>query len=91
MSMMQECCYHGLCFNNFKDMAERIDLKGEPLFEFLHESPSGRLITKVPKGYKWGEFLFDFWDYTSQNDFKEEFMTTLSVNHNGFGKIFCNW
>ena len=92
MSMMRECCYHGLCFNNFKDMAERIgDLKGEPLFEFLHESPSGRLITKVPKGYKWGEFLFDFWDYTSQNDFKEEFMTTLSVNHNRFGKIFCNW
>ena len=68
---MHECCYHGLCFNNFKDMAERIgDLKGEALFGFLHESPSGRMISKVPKGYKWGEFLFDFWDYTSQNDYQ---------------------
>ena len=90
--MMQNYCFHNFCFNNFKDLVERIgELDGDPLFEYLHQSPSGRMISDVPKGYKWGEFLFDFWDFTLQNDFKEEFTTTWSVNHNGFGKIFCNW
>ena len=51
-------------------MADRIgDIKGVPLFEYLHESPEGHMINKVPKGYNWGEFLFDFWDFTSQQDF----------------------
>ena len=90
--MMRECCYNGWCFNNFKDMADCIgDIEGVPLFEYFHESPEGRMINKVPKGYNWGEFLFDFWDFTSQQDFKEEFTTTLAVNHNGHGKLFCNW
>ena len=91
ISMMRECCYNGWCFNNFKDMADHIgDIEGVPLFEYFHESPEGHMINKVPKGYNWGEFLFDFWDFTSQQDFKEEF-TTLAVNHNGHGKLFCNW
>ena len=62
-SKMRECCFNGTCFNNFLDLPERIgDIKGDALFEFLHESPSGHMISYVPKGYKWSEFLFDFWD-----------------------------
>ena len=91
-SKMWDCCFHGACFNNFKDLPERIgDIKGDALFEFLHESPSGHMISYVPKGYKWSEFLFDFWDFTSQQDFKDEFTTSLCVNHNGHSKIYCNW
>ena len=91
-SKMRDCCFHGACFNNFKDLPERIrDIKGDALFEFLHEHPSGCMISYVPKGYKWSEFLFDFWDFTSQQGFLDEFMTSLSVNHNGHSKIYCNW
>ena len=73
-------------------MPERIgDIKGDALFEFLHESPSGCMISYVPKGYKWSEFLFDFWDFTSQLNFEDEFTTSLCINHNGHSKIYCNW
>ena len=92
MSKMRECCFHRLCFNNFQDLPERIgDIKGEAMFEFLHESPSGRMISHVPKGFKWSEFLFDFWDFMSQQDFADEYITSLCVNHNGHSKIYCNW
>ena len=71
---MRECCFNGTCFNNFIDLSERIgDIKGDTLFEFLHESPSCHMISYVPKGCKWPEFLFDFWDFTSQNDFDDEY------------------
>ena len=37
------------CFNNFLDSPERIgNIKGDALFEFLHESPSGYMISYVP-------------------------------------------
>ena len=37
------------CFNNFLDLPERIgNIKGDALFEFLHESPSGCMISYVP-------------------------------------------
>ena len=36
------------------------DIEGVPLFEYFHESPEGHMINKVPKGYKWGEFLIWF-------------------------------
>ena len=37
------------CFNNFLGLPERIgNFKGDALFEFLHESPSGYMISYVP-------------------------------------------
>ena len=45
----------------------------------------------VPKGYKWSEFLFDFWDFTSLNDLDDEYSTSLYVNHYRHSKIYCNW
>ena len=69
---MQRCCYKGHCFDNFKDLPERIEnLSGKPLFDYIHESPSGMLINKVLKETKWNDFLHDYWDYTSQLDFKD--------------------
>ena len=54
-------------------------------------SPENNLIDKVPKGTKWNEFLFDYWDFTSQKDFTEEFTTSVDVNHYGNDKIYVNW
>ena len=63
---MQKCCYEGTCFDNFKDLPQRIEnLNGKPLFDYMHESLSGMIINKVPKGTKWNDFLYDYWDYTS--------------------------
>ena len=91
-SKMQECCFNGDCFNNFKDLAERIEyLSGKPLLDYIHESPTGLLINKIPRGTKWNDFLFDYWDYKSQCDFKEELITTLDVNRFENDKIFVNW
>ena len=71
MSRMQICCYEGQCFGNFKDLPERIEnLSGKPLFDCVHESLSGMMIDKVPKGYKWNDFIYDYWDYMSQLDLK---------------------
>ena len=89
---MQRCCYEGQCFGNFKDLPERIEnLSGKPLFDYIHESPSGMLINKVPKGSKWNDFIYDYWDYTSKLDFEDEFMTTIDVNRFGHDKVFINW
>ena len=37
------------------------------------------MISYVPKGYKWSEFLFDFWDFTSLNDFDDEYTTIMDT------------
>ena len=80
------------CFNNFLDSPERIgNIKGDALFEFLHESPSGHMISYVPKVYKWSKFLFDFWDFSSLNNFDDEYTTSLCVIHYGHSKIYCKW
>ena len=49
------------------------------------------LINKVPKGTKWNDYLFDYWDFKSQCDFEEEFTTTTDVNCFGNDKVFVNW
>ena len=91
-SNMRECCFNGTCFNNFLDFSERIgNIKGDVLFEFLHQSPSGHMVSYVPKGYKWSEFLFDFWDFASLNNFDDEYTTSRCVNHYRHSKIYCNW
>ena len=50
-SKMRLCCYNGECWDSFKDLPQRIEsLSGKPLLEFIHKSPTGMLINKVPKG-----------------------------------------
>ena len=89
---MQKCCYEGTCFDNFKDLPQRIEnLNGKPLFDYMHESPSGMIINKVPKATEWNDFLYDYWDYTSKLDFEDEFTTTIDVNRFGNDKVFINW
>ena len=44
--------------------------------------------TKFQKGYKWNDFIYDYWDYMSQLDFEDEFMTTIDVNRFGHDKVF---
>ena len=91
-SKMKECCFNGQCFDGFRDLGDRIaNLSGEAMFHYMHENPEKVLIDKVPKGYKWSEYLFDYWDFTSQKDFMEEFTTTLDVNRYGNDKIYVNW
>ena len=36
-------------------------------------------------------FLFDFWDFTSQNDFDHECTTSVCFNRYGYSKIYCKW
>ena len=91
-SKIRLCCYNGECWDNFKDLPQRIEsLSGKPLLEFIHKSPTGMLINKVPKGKKWNDYLYDFWDYQSQCDFDNEFTTTMDVNCFGNDKIYINW
>ena len=58
---------------------------------YVHENPEKVLIDKVPKGSKWSEFLFDYWDFQSQKDFMEEFTATVDVKRYGNNKIYVNW
>ena len=61
------------------------------MFDYVHENPEKVLIDKVPRGYKWSEFLFDYWDFRSQKDFMDEFTTTVDVNRYGNDKLYVNW
>ena len=89
---MKQCCFDGTCFDGFLNLWTRIgDLTGKPMFHYSHLSPENILIDKVPKGLKWNEFLFDYWDYKSQKDLTEEFTTSLDVNHYGNDKIYVSW
>ena len=91
-SRMKQCCFDGTCFDGFLNLGSRIgDLTGKAMFDYTHMSPENYLIAKVPKGTKWNEFLFDYWDYTCQKDFTEEFTTTVDVNCFGNDKIYVNW
>ena len=89
---MKQCCYDGECFDGFLDLGDRIaDLKGKAMFDYTHTSPENVLIPKAPKGSKWNEFLFDYWDYKSQIDFAVEFTTSVDVNQYGNDNIYVNW
>ena len=89
---MKECCFNGECFDGFRDLRDRIaDLTGKAMFDYIHANPKNVLIDKVPKGSKWSEFLFDYWNYLSQKDFMDEFTTSVDVNHYGNDKIYVNW
>ena len=61
------------------------------MFDCIHTNPENIPIEKVPKGSKWSELLFDYWDYLSKKDFSQEFPTGVDVNHYGNNKIYVNW
>ena len=91
-SKMKECCFNGQCFDGFRDLEDRIaNLSGKVMFSYVHENLDKMLIDKVPKGSKWSEFLFDYWDFWSQKDFMDEFTTTVDVNRYSNDKIYVNW
>ena len=76
------CCGQVTCYKKFLDLGDRLTnyKNWEPLLDFFDDNKEGELINSIPGGYKWQDFMFDFWDFKQQQKFHNCFTTSLEVN-----------
>ena len=55
----------------------------ELLLDFFHDNKDGELVDSIPGGYKWQDFIFDYWDFMQQQKLQNHYTTSLKVNGGG--------
>ena len=91
---MRHCCGQVTCYKNFLGLGDRLTNSNnwELLLDFFHDNKEGELNNSIPGGYKWQDFIFDFWDFKQEQKFHNHFTTSLEVNWGGVkNKVFCDW
>ena len=92
-SFLQWCCPGKVCKKDFYGVPDRIEvIKFRPLFEaFIHYNQEGEVISSLPYGKRFSEYLFDFADYNTSWRMEEKFVTTKVVAALGRDKISLYW
>ena len=84
-TLMRHCCGQVTCYKNFLGLGDRLTNSNnwELLLDFFHDNKEGELNNSIPGGYKWQDFIFDFWDFKQEQKFHNHFTTSLEVNWGG--------
>ena len=78
----QHCCGQATCYKNLLDLGDQLTTCDywEPLLGFFHDNKDCELVDNIPGGYKWQDFIFDYWDLKQQQKFQNHYTTSLEVN-----------